>query len=57
MSYYLDIDKVDYHVLKNLYQHALDNGQDQFQFKGRAVLVNYAKYLIQYLDSKFEKES
>lgn len=57
MSTYLNIDKVDYHVLKNLYQQALENGEDQFRFKGNSILVSYARYLIQYLDTQFEKES
>jgi hypothetical protein len=54
---YTEIDSVDFQVLKNLYNKAMEQGEDQFRFKGREILVNYAKYLIQYLEPKFEKES
>lgn len=51
------MDKIDFHVLKNLYEKALSKGEDQFNFRGNPVLVTYAKYLIQYLEKEFEKES
>lgn len=54
---YTNIDKVDFYVLKNLYQKALEQGEELFQFKGKDILVSYAKYLIQYLEPQFEKES
>lgn len=54
---YVQIDKVDFDILKNLYNKALEEGEDQFRFKGQSILVNYAKYLIQYLEPQFEKES
>lgn len=54
---YTVIDRVDFHILKNLYTKALEEGEDHFKFKGHLLLVNYAKYLIQYLEPQFEKES
>ena len=57
MSNYIKMDKIDFHVLKNLYEKALSKGEDQFNFRGSPVLVTYAKYLIQYLEKEFEKES
>lgn len=54
---YTVIDKLDFHILKNLCTKAIENGEDQFTFKGRTILVTYANYLIQYLESQFEKES
>lgn len=35
------------------YQRAVENNQEVFTFDGNEFLPDYAKYLIQYLDSQF----
>jgi len=38
--------------LKNLYNTAVKEGKETFSYKGHEFVVGYAKYLIQYLESK-----
>lgn len=42
--------------LKKVYDQAVLAGKDRFDFEGHPLLVSYAKYVIQYLDTKFKKE-
>jgi len=37
-------------LFKSLYEQAKIEGRQQFLFKGQPVLVDYAKYLIEYID-------
>jgi hypothetical protein len=37
--------------LKKAYQKAVNEGESQFNFKGMVFLTDYAKYLIEYLES------
>jgi len=46
--------KADYDKFESLYNTAVLSGKDQFIFKGQDVLVNYAKYVIEYLSPKFK---
>jgi hypothetical protein len=39
---------------KRLYLKALKNNQDQFVFEGNDVLVAYAKYMVEYCDTRWE---
>jgi len=41
----------EFEVLKKKYEACEDGGT--FKFKGKGVLKEYAKYLIQYIESKF----
>lgn len=43
-------------ALKNAYHNALIQGKEEFQFEGHTLLVSYAKYLIEYLDSEFSRK-
>ena len=54
---YLEISKQDFLTLKKHYQQALEEGKEQFTFKGHEFLTSYAKYFTEYLEAKFEKES
>jgi len=38
--------------LKSLYQAAIERGDGSFMFEGGEILVNYAKYWIEYLEGK-----
>lgn len=42
----------DLRDLKIAYKKAIEIDQEVFVFKGREFLVSYAKYLIEYLESK-----
>ena len=37
---------------KKQYESAVSNGLDQFNFHGQPVLTSYAKYLIEYIETK-----
>ena len=41
--------------LQNAYNRAVDKGDGEFDFKGHTLLVDYAKYLIEYLVNKFKE--
>jgi hypothetical protein len=38
--------------LKQEYKKAVDNNQESFIFQGHELLTQYAKYIIEYLNSK-----
>jgi hypothetical protein len=38
--------------LRKAYNAALAAGKEVFQFEGHDLLVSYAKYLLEYLDSR-----
>jgi hypothetical protein len=40
--------------LRKRYEQAVRKGEDQFMFEGNEFLVNYAKYLLEYLEGKFK---
>jgi hypothetical protein len=40
--------------LRKLYNHAVENKIELFQFEGNDILTEFAKYMLQYLDSKFK---
>ena len=45
------------HELKVAYNWAKALGQTQFEFEGHPLLVDYAKYLIQYLELTFRPDT
>jgi hypothetical protein len=49
------INRESYLELKKLCQEAEIRGDMQFKFQGNDLLVKYAKYLIEFLDRKFEE--
>lgn len=49
-----DPDKV--RSLRRAYTHAVETAQEQFVFEGKDILVAYAKYLLEYLATKFPKD-
>lgn len=40
-------------TLQRMYDHAVKNSVDQFEFEGHALLTSYAKYLIEFLKGRF----
>lgn len=44
-----------YEKLKKEYNKALEEEQESFEFEGREVLTNYAKYMVEYLNTQFKK--
>ena len=53
----MEMTAADLEVLKRMYKQAFDEGMEQFVYKGHPFLVSYVKYLIEYLETKFEKKS
>lgn len=51
----LDFDKEMIIELKNEYNKAVEEGREQFPFMDTILITSYAKYLIEYLESKFDK--
>lgn len=41
--------------LKAAYKKALANGVEHFTFEDKPLLVSYAKYLIEYLDTQLKR--
>lgn len=42
--------------LKKAYQAAVVAGQAEFNFAGHLLIIEYAEYLIQHLDDKFNSD-
>ena len=45
-------------MLKSAYKEAVDTNQEQFEmpgYPGQMVLTTYAKYMIEYLEPKFNR--
>ena len=51
-----DMSIYDYKRLKREYERAIGLGLDKFNFDGREVLVEYAKYLLRFLELKFREQ-
>lgn len=49
---YLNINDEEVKILKLLYQQALEEESGSFIFQGKELLTNYAKYLIEYLQTQ-----
>jgi hypothetical protein len=49
----VSIDEKGFILLKKEYKKAVSEGRKSFIFKGNEVLTSYAKYLIEYLEGKF----
>lgn len=41
--------------LKSRYKLAVEKNEDTFEFDGKTYVRGYAKYLIEYLESKFKE--
>lgn len=52
---FVQISKADYEELKKLYKEAVGRDDEIFIWKDKDILVDYAKYLIWYLQEKFER--
>ena len=57
MRQYMSISKDDFVELKTLYADTLNNNDQTFTFKDKLLLVDYAKYLIEYLETQFKERS
>jgi hypothetical protein len=56
MSDRIEISKDDFIELKGLYKKASEEQREQFVFKSKILLTSYAKYLVEYFESKFDKK-
>jgi hypothetical protein len=50
----IEFDRKKLIKLKRAYTKAVNAGQDMFVFEGREWVTAYAKYAIEYLDTKFK---
>jgi hypothetical protein len=55
MSNTISFDKEVLKELKAEYNKSVENKIEVFNFKGNELLTDYAKYLIEFLESKFGK--
>jgi len=53
MADIINFDLQTYGRLKKEYQRSVDNNIEVFVFEGHELLTEYAKYLIEYLTTKF----
>jgi hypothetical protein len=53
---HVSINEQELKTLKKDYDKAVEDGEQSFTFKGREVLVSYAKYMIEYLEGEFKKQ-
>jgi len=49
----ISFDLPTYQRLRKEYQRSVDNNVEVFVFEGHELLTSYAKYLIEYLTTKF----
>ena len=49
----MDITKKQFESLKKQYNQAVKDGATTFIFEGNELVVSYAKYLIEFLSTKF----
>jgi hypothetical protein len=47
----------DYLELKRQYENAVSEGSDQFEFQGVELLTTFAKYLLEFLQNRFEPKT
>lgn len=52
---YISWDKLMAKRLKKRYQQAVENGEKDFTFEGNEFVTNFAKYLLEYLESRLGK--
>ena len=51
-----DFDEGRYKRLRIDYNTAVDRGDNVFEFDGDRLLTQFAKYLLEYLETKFEEK-
>ena len=52
----ISFDLPTYQRLKKEYQRSVDNNVEIFVFDGHELLTSYAKYMIEYLTTKFNQK-
>ena len=48
--------KESYLELKRQYENAVSEGSEQFTFQGVELLTTFAKYLLEFLENRFESK-
>ncbi len=51
----ITVDPATRDELQKAYDNAVASGSDTFMFKGRKVVVGYAKYLLEYMNTKLTR--
>lgn len=49
-------DEDRYKHLKRLYEKAVEEKEEMFLFEGQFMVTGFAKYVLEYLDTKFKKD-
>ena len=49
-------DYKQYKLLKNAYRNVVKQKLESFSFNNKEILVSYAKYMLEYLQTKFKYE-
>lgn len=52
---HIEFDKAKYQALRKAYDKAIKDKADSFMFENKEIVTNYAKYLLEYLKTIFEK--
>lgn len=51
----INFDREKRDALRKAWRAAVDQDKDEFMFEGHLFLTDYAKYVLEYLDSKLGK--
>lgn len=55
MAYeFISFDLAAYRRFRRVYEKAVKEEKTEFEFEGREYLVSYAKYLLEYLETKYK---
>lgn len=57
MSEQIIFDVTTFKKFQKVYNQAVKDNQEQFEFEDKTFLVSYAKYVIEYLNSRFRPDS
>lgn len=50
----VQFNKADFESFKKMYESSKEKGNESFSFGGNEYLTSYAKYLIEYLETKLK---
>jgi hypothetical protein len=50
----INFDAAKIERFRKRYERAVRDGETVFKFEGKDILVSYAKYVLEYLEGKFE---
>lgn len=54
MNPFISFDLAAYRRFRKSYEKAVKENKTEFEFEGRDFLVSYAKYVLEYLETKYK---